>query len=89
MSALSKYEMTPTQRTAFRAGKVIGRDEALREAAEVVGAHCEKYGVLGVGDLLLRMADAVARPSSTPVELPSLQLAGAVLADVTEGGESL
>lgn len=32
--------------------------ETLREAADEMDAHCEKFGVLGVGDRLRRMADA-------------------------------
>jgi hypothetical protein len=34
------------------------RGEVLREAAEVMDAHCEQYGVFGVGDRLRRMTDA-------------------------------
>lgn len=34
------------------------RAEVLREAADEMDAHCEKFGVLGVGDRLRRMADA-------------------------------
>jgi hypothetical protein len=33
------------------------RAEVLREAAEEMDAHCEQYGVVGVGDRLRRMAD--------------------------------
>lgn len=37
------------------------RAEVLREAADKLDAHCEKYGVLGVGDRLRRMADAAGQ----------------------------
>lgn len=39
--------------------RVIGnhRAEVLREAADVIGPECEKYGVLGVGHRLRRLAD--------------------------------
>lgn len=41
------------------------RAEVLNEAADKVGSRCEEYGVLGVGDLLRRMATTPA--SSVPV----------------------
>lgn len=34
-----------------------GRAAALNEAADAMDAHCEQYGVFGVGDRLRRMAD--------------------------------
>jgi hypothetical protein len=41
------------------------RAEVLSEAADKVGSRCEEYGVLGVGDLLRRMA-ATAPTSPVP-----------------------
>lgn len=43
-----------------RTDELIAANDAqvLREAADEMDAHCEKYGVLGVGDRLRRMADA-------------------------------
>lgn len=38
------FAMTPAELTAFRAGKIIGRDEALREAADDLVAFCPDHG---------------------------------------------
>jgi len=43
----ARYEMTPKQRTAFRAGKVIGRDEALRKFESYPGELVALRGLLG------------------------------------------
>lgn len=42
------------------------RAAVLREAADVMDAHCEQYGVLGVGDRLRRMADEAQQAEPTP-----------------------
>jgi len=42
----------------FPLPKQPSRAEVLREAADEMDTHCEKFGVLGVGDRLRRMANA-------------------------------
>lgn len=50
---------------ALRKAGWVPRAEVLNEAADELDAHCEKYGVLGVGDRLRRMAAAAPVPVKT------------------------
>jgi hypothetical protein len=68
----ARYAMTPAEKTAFRAGKAVGRAEALREAAEALRVEhrrifwATKPDTCPEAEFLDRMADATARPDSRP-----------------------
>jgi hypothetical protein len=68
----ARYAMTPAEKSAFRAGKAVGRAEALREAAEALRVEhrrifwATKPDTCPEAEFLDRMAAATTQPDSRP-----------------------